>query len=76
LPAPIEGYDDRLDPVAQTMLDQALACSVVGDPDQVHAGIEAFAARTGADELIVTAQSHDPAARLRSFEIAARSIAA
>lgn len=29
-------------------------------------------ARTGADELIITAQIHDHAARLRSFEIAAQ----
>ena len=34
-------------------------------------GIAAFAARTGADELILTGQIYDHAARLRSFEIAA-----
>ena len=30
-----------------------------------------FIARTGADELMITAQIFDPAARIRSYEIAA-----
>ena len=70
LPAPDASYPERLDPMAQAMLDQALACSVVGDGAQVRRGIAAFAARTGADELMVTAQIHDPAARLHSFTLA------
>ena len=71
LPVPDAGYPERLDAMAQSMLDQALACSVVGDGEQVRRGIAAFAARTGADELMVTAQIHDPAARLHSFALAA-----
>jgi hypothetical protein len=35
---------------------------------------EAFIARTGADELMITAQIFDHQARLRSFEIVARLI--
>ena len=38
-------------------------------------GLQAFAERTGADELMVTAQVFDHAARLRSFEIAAEAVA-
>jgi alkanesulfonate monooxygenase SsuD/methylene tetrahydromethanopterin reductase-like flavin-dependent oxidoreductase (luciferase family) len=53
------------------MLEQALACSAVGSPDAVRRGVEAFVARTGADELIVTSQIHDHSARLRSYEILA-----
>ena len=53
------------------MIDQALACSVVGSPDTVGRGLAAFIERTGADELIVTAQIFDHAARLRSYEIVA-----
>ena len=71
LPRPQAGYAEALDPVAARMLGQALRCSVVGDPGQVRAGIAEFAARTGADEIMVTGQIHDPAARVRSFEIAA-----
>jgi len=71
LPAPLEGYRDQLDIAAQSMLDHALAYSFVGSASTVRAGLEAFIKRTGADELMVTAQIYDHAARVRSFEILA-----
>ncbi|MEO3473734.1 LLM class flavin-dependent oxidoreductase [Roseomonas sp. CAU 1739] len=73
LPAPVEGLDAQLDRYARAMLDNALSCSVVGSPATVRQGIAEIAARTGADELMVTAQIHDHAARLRSFEILAQT---
>lgn len=71
LPPPVDDLDARLDPRARAMLDSALACSVVGGPETVRCGLRAFAEGTGADELMVTAQIHDHAARRRSFEILA-----
>jgi luciferase family oxidoreductase group 1 len=71
LPAPVEGFAAGIEPMAKAMLDQALTCAVVGSPEKVKAGIDAFIARTDADELMVTAQIHDHAARVRSFEILA-----
>jgi luciferase family oxidoreductase group 1 len=71
LPAPVENYDRDLDPAARTMLAQALSCAVVGSPETVRRGLEAFVERTGADELMVTAQIFDHKARVRSFEILA-----
>ncbi|RWN52779.1 LLM class flavin-dependent oxidoreductase [Mesorhizobium sp.] len=71
LPPPVDGYERDLDPMAKTMLGQALSCAVVGAPETVRQGIEAFVQRTGADELMVTAQIFDHAARVRSFEILA-----
>jgi luciferase family oxidoreductase group 1 len=71
LPPPVDGLDAQLEPHARAMLDHALACSVVGAPETVRRGLADFAARTGADELMVTAQIHDHAARVRSFEILA-----
>jgi alkanesulfonate monooxygenase SsuD/methylene tetrahydromethanopterin reductase-like flavin-dependent oxidoreductase (luciferase family) len=53
------------------MLDSSLSCSVVGGPETVRQGVAAFIAETGADEVMVAAQIHNPAARLRSFEILA-----
>jgi luciferase family oxidoreductase group 1 len=73
LPPPVEGYEQNLDPVAKTMLGQALSQSVVGSPETVRRGVEAFVRRTGADELMVTAQMFDHAARVRSFEILAEA---
>ena len=73
LPPPVDETDARLaDPRARAMLDNALACSVVGGPETVRRGVRDFAARTGADELMVTAQIFDHGARRRSFEILAR----
>jgi luciferase family oxidoreductase group 1 len=71
LPAPRPGFDADLDPMARAMLQQALSCAVVGSPATVRTGLEAFIRRTGADELMVTAQIYDHRARLRSFEILA-----
>ncbi|MCW8088107.1 LLM class flavin-dependent oxidoreductase [Sabulicella glaciei] len=71
LPPPVEGLNEQIDGHGRLMLENALACSVVGGPEAVCQGIETLAARTGADELMVTAQIHDHQARLRSFEILA-----
>ena len=53
------------------MLDNSLSCAVVGSADTVRKGLAAFIARTGADELMITAQIFDHTARRRSFEILA-----
>jgi len=71
LPAPVENYEAGLEPMARTMLDHALSCAVVGSPATVRSGLNAFIRRTGADELMVTAQMYDHKARLRSYEILA-----
>jgi len=47
-----------------------------GSPATVQRGIQAFLARTGVDELMVTAAIFDHAARVRSFELVAGARAA
>jgi luciferase family oxidoreductase group 1 len=71
LPPPVENYERDLDPVGRATLDHALSQAVVGSPETVKQGVDAFIQRTGADELMVTAQIFDHAARLKSFEILA-----
>ena len=71
LPPPVEGYDTQIDIAAKVMLEHALSCAIIGSPETVRSGLDAFIRRTGADELMVTAQIHDHAARVRSFEILA-----
>jgi hypothetical protein len=61
LPRPVEDLDSRLDPVAKMILQQALSCSVVGSPETVKRGLEAFI--DGTDEIMVAAQIFDHAAR-------------
>jgi len=51
-------------------VERALACSVVGDVQQVRDGMAAFVARHKPDELILTANIYEHGARLRSFELA------
>src|SRR5271156_1525067 len=71
LPPPVDRFGDDLQPAERRMLDSALACAVVGAPETVRDGLNAFVARTGADELMITTQVYDHAARLRSYEITA-----
>jgi luciferase family oxidoreductase group 1 len=71
LPPPLEGYEQQLPPAAQAMLAEVLSCSAVGSPATVRDAVAAFLLRTRADELMITAQIFDHAARLRSYEIAA-----
>jgi luciferase family oxidoreductase group 1 len=71
LPPPDESFVARLMPGEVRLLDEMLSCSMVGSPETVRRGLEAFIARTGADELMLTSQIYDHEARLRSYELAA-----
>ncbi len=71
LPPPVAGYDAQLAPADRALLGHVLSAAVVGSPEAVRDGLGAFAARTGADELMVTSQIYDHAARVRSYAIVA-----
>ena len=73
LPPPLEGYEDGLDSGARVVLEHALSCAIVGGPKTIAAGLTAFIARTGADELMIVGQIFDHTARLKSFEILAEA---
>jgi alkanesulfonate monooxygenase SsuD/methylene tetrahydromethanopterin reductase-like flavin-dependent oxidoreductase (luciferase family) len=53
-----------LPPSVQQQVDGFLACSFVGSPGTVHAGLADFIAATGVDELVVRRAIHDHAARV------------
>ena len=55
-------------------VDRALACAVVGSRATVRDGIAAFIARHEPDELMLTANIFDHAARLRSFQMAFEAV--
>jgi luciferase family oxidoreductase group 1 len=71
LKPPVEGYLEQLGLPERMMLDSVLSCSAIGAPATVAQQLKAFVERTGADELMITSQIFDHAARLRSYEIAA-----
>ncbi|EPX59685.1 luciferase family protein [Cystobacter fuscus DSM 2262] len=69
---PVDDMDARWTELERARVEHSLACSFVGSPATVRQGLERFLQRTRADELMVTAQIHDHAARLHSFELAAQ----
>ncbi len=71
LPPPVEGYIESLPHQNRVLLDQVLACSAIGSPGVVADRVRAFIEKTGADELMLTSNMHDHAARRHSFEIVA-----
>jgi len=71
IPPPIDDIESYWTPPEKLMVERALACAVVGGVDTVTDGIAAFVARHRPDELMVTANVFDHAARRHSFGIAA-----
>ncbi|MEA3061443.1 MAG: hypothetical protein QOJ94_1224 [Sphingomonadales bacterium] len=74
LPPPAAGYADTLPPAQRAILDQVLTCSAIGSRETVRRQIAAFVERTRADELMITSQIWDHAARMRSYEIVAEAM--
>jgi luciferase family oxidoreductase group 1 len=72
MPPPLADFERRLDPHARAILNDALGCAIVGGPETVRRGLEEFVARSGADELMITANIFDHDKRKRSFEIVAQ----
>lgn len=69
LPPPIADYTSTLPAPSRAMLDHLGQAAAVGTKDQVSDAIQAFVARTQADEIILCGATYDPAARLRSLEL-------
>ena len=72
LQPPIDDIETYWTPMEKMQASRMLACSFVGAPDTVQAGLKAFVARTGVDELIVASAIYDPEAKLRSYELLKR----
>jgi alkanesulfonate monooxygenase SsuD/methylene tetrahydromethanopterin reductase-like flavin-dependent oxidoreductase (luciferase family) len=70
---PIENIESYWTPMEKAHVTQMLARSIIGGPDTVRAGVDALLAETGADELMVVSDIYQHTARLRSFELIARS---
>ena len=75
LPPPVDGMEGRWSPAERAHVERMTRISVVGSPESVRRGLEAIVDATDADELMLTGQIFDHAARLRSFEIVAGVVA-
>lgn len=71
LPPPVDSIESLRPEFERSGVERALRYSIVGSAQTVRRGLEAFIDLTGADEIMVTAQIFDHAARLRSFNILA-----
>ena len=71
LPPPVDTMEGRWTPAEKAGLEHALSRAIVGSPETVRKQLDAFIAETAADEIMITSQVYDHAARLRSFEIVA-----
>jgi alkanesulfonate monooxygenase SsuD/methylene tetrahydromethanopterin reductase-like flavin-dependent oxidoreductase (luciferase family) len=71
LPPPIDPdrFEAGLTPIERSDLQRTQSSAVVGSAETVLAGVADFIGRTSPDELIVTAQIFDHAARVHSYEI-------
>lgn len=70
IPPPVDDIEDFWEPHEKFGVERALACTVLGNREQVGQGMADFVERHRPDELLLTANVFDHAARLRSFELA------
>jgi luciferase family oxidoreductase group 1 len=73
LPPPVDSMEGRWSEFERTHVTQAFREAIVGSPATVKRGVADFVRRTRVDELMVTAAIFDHEARLRSFELVAKS---
>jgi luciferase family oxidoreductase group 1 len=73
VPPPIDDIEAFWTPAEKSMVAEALACSVVGDATDLREGIAAFVARHRPDELMLTGNIFDHAARKHSFALASQA---
>ncbi|GAA0602377.1 LLM class flavin-dependent oxidoreductase [Caenispirillum bisanense] len=73
LPPPVDDIAAVGSPAELEMVDHALQYAFVGTAATVRQELAEFVAATGADEVMVTAQIHEHAARLHSFRLLAEA---
>ena len=75
LPPPLDdpdALDAAIPSGMRPVVDEVLSQSFVGSPETVEHALRRFLAQHRPDELMITGNIFDPAARLRSFELAAQ----
>jgi luciferase family oxidoreductase group 1 len=75
LPAPVDDIEKELGTGTLSAVNEALRVSATGSPATVRRQLASLVARYRPEEVILTGQIHDHAARLRSFGIAAEAMA-
>jgi luciferase family oxidoreductase group 1 len=71
VPTPEEAAAQPYSDLERAFIEDRQATQYIGAPDTVLAGLTDLVKRTGVNELMITTLTHDPADRLRSFELVA-----
>ncbi|MFJ3595750.1 MULTISPECIES: LLM class flavin-dependent oxidoreductase [unclassified Streptomyces] len=71
IPSPQEAAAYDFSPMEREFVEGWLANVIHGTADEVRTGLDDLAKRTGADELMITANAHGGDARLRSYGLIA-----
>jgi luciferase family oxidoreductase group 1 len=71
LPSPEEAAAYPYTELDREIIESRRSSAIVGSPDTVRRGLAELLDNTDADELMITAQLHDPADRIRSLELVA-----
>jgi alkanesulfonate monooxygenase SsuD/methylene tetrahydromethanopterin reductase-like flavin-dependent oxidoreductase (luciferase family) len=71
IPTPEEAEAYHFSPAEREFVDGWLGNVVHGTADEVRTGLDDLRKRTGADELMITANAHGAEARLRSYALIA-----
>ncbi len=73
VPTPEEAAAYPYSDLERAFIADRQSTQLIGAQDTVRSGLEDLLKRTEADELMITTQTHDPADRLRSFQLLAES---
>jgi luciferase family oxidoreductase group 1 len=71
LPTPEDAAAYAYSDLERAFIEDRQSTQHIGTPETVRAGLEALIKQTEADELMITTTTHDPADRLRSFQLLA-----
>jgi luciferase family oxidoreductase group 1 len=71
VPSPEETAAYEYTDIERLIIEDRMSGQIIGGPETVRRGVSELLAATGASELMVTTQAHDPADRLRSYELLA-----
>ncbi|MGI3165621.1 LLM class flavin-dependent oxidoreductase [Pseudooceanicola sp. 200-1SW] len=76
LSRPVDRIEDHIAPALLAQVERAFRVTALGTPEMVRRQLADFIETYQPDEIIAAAQIHDPAARIRSYEIAAEQLKA
>jgi alkanesulfonate monooxygenase SsuD/methylene tetrahydromethanopterin reductase-like flavin-dependent oxidoreductase (luciferase family) len=71
VPTPEEAAAYPYSDLEQAFIEDRQSTQYIGAPDTVIEGLTSLVKQTGVDELMLTTQTHNPADRLRSFNLVA-----